>query len=76
MIKRLKQSQVSTSLIHDGPVHFSVLRLKRKNNIQFISKLISFHLEKMDFSTCYILQGVTLANSQYLTNCTRHENNV
>ena len=27
----------------------------------------------MDFSTCYILQGVTLSNNQYLTNYTRYE---
>ena len=50
--------------------------LKEKINIQFISKLISFHLEKMVFSTCHILQGVTLINSQYLTNYTRYENNL
>ena len=76
VIKRLKQSQVLTYLTYDGPVHFSVLRLKRTINIQFISKLISFHLEKMYFSTCYILQGVTLINIQYLTSYTRYENNV
>ena len=46
VIKRLKQSQVLTYLTYDGPVHFSVLRLKRTINIQFISKLISFHLEQ------------------------------
>ena len=50
--------------------------LKEKINIKFISKLISFHLEKMDFPTCYILQGETLINNQYLTNYTRYENNV
>ena len=46
MIRMLKQSQVLTYLTHNGPVHFSVLRLKRKIIIQFISKLISFHFRE------------------------------
>ena len=57
VIKMLKQSHVLTYSTHDGPVHFFALRLQRKINMQLISKLISFHLEKIDFSTCYILQG-------------------
>ena len=74
MIKRLKQSKVLTYLTHDEPVHFTVLRFKRKKAFNLFQNL--FHLEKMDFSTCYILQGVTLINSQYLTNYTGYENNV
>ena len=45
MIKRLKQSQVLTYLIHDGPAHFSVLRLQRKKNkhsIYFKTYFVSF----------------------------------
>ena len=76
MTKRLKQSQVLTYLTHDEPVYFRVLDLKERIDIQFISKLISFPLEKKDFSTCYILKGVTLIKSQYPTNYTRYENNV
>ena len=58
MIKRLKQSNVLTYLTHDGPVHFSVLRFNRKISIQFISKFISFHLEKMGlFDMLYFIRG-------------------
>ena len=44
MIKRLKQNQVLTYLTHDGPVHFSVLRLtrKNKNSIYFKTYFVSF----------------------------------
>ena len=44
MIKRLKQSQVLTYLADDGPVHFSILRLERKNkhSIYFKTYFVSF----------------------------------
>ena len=76
MIKRLKQSQVSTSLKHDGPVHFSVLRLKRKNkhSIYFETYFVSFRESEL-FEMLYFA-GVTLINSQYLSSYTRYENNV
>ena len=75
MIKRLKQSQVLTYLTHDGPVHFSVLRLNRKNKhpIYFKTYFISFR-ENGLFDMFYFA-GVTLINSQYLTNYTRYASN-
>ena len=76
MIKRLKQSQVLTYLIHEGPVHFRFLRLQRKNkhSIHFKTYFVSFR-ENGLFDMIYFTGG-DLINSQYLINCTRYENNV
>ena len=57
-------------------MNLCIYDLKEKINIGFISNLILFHLEETDFLTRYILQGVTLINSQYLTNYTRYDNNI
>ena len=76
MIKRLKQSQVLTYLTHNGPMHFSVLRIKRKNkhSIYFKTYFVPFR-ENGLFDVLYFT-GVTLINSQYLTNFTGYDNNV
>ena len=58
MIKRLKQSKVLTYLIHDGPVHFSVLRLERKYKhlTYFKTYLVSFR-ENGLFDMLYFAGG-------------------
>ena len=58
MIKRLKQSQVLTYLAHDGPVHFSVLRRKRKNkhSIYFKTYFVSFRGNGL-FDMLYFRRG-------------------
>ena len=63
-------------LTHDGPVYFSVLRLKRKNDYLIYLKTYFVSFRENGLSTCYILQEVALINNQYLTNYTRYENNV